>query len=50
METGRNFYGFEINKEFYRKAKEQMCNPQYVIEKDQIQGQTNIFDLLGENK
>ena len=50
METGRNFYGFEINKEFYRKAKEQMCNPQYVIEKDQIQGQTSIFDLLGENK
>ena len=25
LELNRNFYGFEINKEFYRKAKEQMC-------------------------
>ena len=25
MELGRNFYGFEINKEFYRRAKEEMC-------------------------
>lgn len=25
LETGRNFYGFEINKEFYRRAKEEMC-------------------------
>lgn len=24
MELGRNFYGFEINKEFYRRAKEEM--------------------------
>ena len=24
IETGRNFYGFEINKEFYRRAKEEM--------------------------
>lgn len=23
-ETGRNFYGFEINKEYYRRAKEEM--------------------------
>ena len=23
-ELGRNFYGFEINKEFYRRAKEEM--------------------------
>jgi site-specific DNA-methyltransferase (adenine-specific) len=28
LETGRNFYGFEINKEFYRRAKEEMCNLQ----------------------
>lgn len=48
METGRNFYGFEINKEFYRKAKEQMCNVNYIPEKEQIEGQTTIFDLLGE--
>jgi site-specific DNA-methyltransferase (adenine-specific) len=24
LETGRTFYGFEINKEFYRRAKEEM--------------------------
>ena len=24
MELKRNFYGFEINKEFYRRAKEEM--------------------------
>lgn len=24
LETGRNFYGFEINKEYYRRAKEEM--------------------------
>ena len=26
IETGRTFYGFEINKEFYRRAKDEMCN------------------------
>lgn len=25
METGRNFYGFEVDKNFYRRAKEEMC-------------------------
>jgi len=25
LELNRNFYGFEINKEFYRRAKEEMC-------------------------
>lgn len=25
LETKRNFYGFEINKEFYKRAKEEMC-------------------------
>lgn len=24
QELGRNFYGFEINKEFYRRAREEM--------------------------
>lgn len=48
IETRRQFYGFEINKEFYRKAKEQMCNLNYAIERDQIEGQTSIFDMLGE--
>ena len=27
VETGRAFYGFEINKEFYRRAKEEMVAP-----------------------
>ena len=26
LELGRNFYGFEINKEYYRRAKEEMLN------------------------
>ena len=38
LETGRNFYGFEINKEFYRRAKEEMC----ILPKD---NQLSIFDL-----
>ena len=46
IETRRQFYGFEINKEFYRKAKEQMCNLNYAIERDQIEGQTSIFELF----
>lgn len=46
METGRNFYGFEISKEFYRRAKEEMCNPNYISEKDQIAGQMNLEDFL----
>lgn len=30
LETGRNFYGFEINKTFYKRAKEEMLKvPQY---------------------
>ena len=47
METGRNFYGFEINKDFYRQAKEKMCNPQYIDEKEQIAGQVTLFDFIG---
>ena len=39
LELNRNFYGFEINKEFYRKAKEQMC----VLPKTQ---QMSFADLL----
>ena len=47
METKRNFYGFEINKEFYRRAKEEMCNLNYISEKEQINGQLSLFDLKG---
>ena len=46
LETGRNFYGFEINKEFYRRAKEEMISDAYMVEKRGIPGQTNIFDFL----
>ena len=47
MELKRNFYGFEINKEFYRRAKNEMCNPNYLSQKGQIEGQENIFDYIG---
>ena len=46
METKRNFYGFEISKEFYRRAINEMCNERYLDEKDQIKGQINIFDIM----
>lgn len=48
IELKRNFYGFEINKEFYRRAKEEMCNLDYAMEIGQLPGQSNIFDYLGE--
>lgn len=48
MELKRNFYGFEISKEFYKRAKEEMCNVNYIDEKEQIAGQMNLFDLMGE--
>lgn len=48
IETGRNFYGFEINKEFYMKAKEQMINLNYIDEAKEISGQMNLFDFVNE--
>ena len=45
IELRRNFYGFEINKEFYRLAKEQMCNLEYMDELTQIPGQMSLEDL-----
>lgn len=49
IETGRNFYGFEINKEFYNRAKNEMCNvsgsgTQMTIE--EAFKQMNIDDML----
>lgn len=38
VELGRNFYGFEINKEFYRRAKEEMLK---FTEEQQL----SIFDI-----
>lgn len=46
MELKRSFYGFEINKEFYRRAKEEMLNPKYINETNEIPGQMNIFEML----
>lgn len=46
MELKRNFYGFEISKDFYNKAVNQMCNPAYIDESKQIAGQMNIMDLM----
>ena len=43
----RNAYGFEISKDFYNKAKEEMLNDNYINEKDQIEGQMNIMDFIG---
>lgn len=47
METKRNFYGFEISKDFYRRAVNEMCNPAYIDESRQIAGQMTITDFLG---
>ena len=48
IEAGRQFYGFEINKEFYRRAKEEMIDLEWAVKKEQIEGQTTIFDFIGE--
>lgn len=42
LETGRNFYGFEISKKFYQEAKEKMLSPN----KEQI----NLFNYLEVTK
>lgn len=47
MELKRNFYGFEISKEFYNRAKSEMCNPDYLIEPGQIRGQLSLMEMLG---
>ena len=48
MELKRNFYGFEISKEFYNKAKNEMCNIHYTEKKNQIEGQMTLFDFIGD--
>lgn len=39
-ELRRNSYGFEIKKDFYKKANEEMLDP--------VKNQTNIFDILDD--
>lgn len=46
-ELGRHYYGFEISKDFYRRAVSEMISEQYIDDSKQIAGQTNIFDFLG---
>lgn len=48
-ELNRSCYGFEIDKNFYKEAKEKMLNYEYqpqIEEKENI-GQVSIFDLIG---
>ena len=56
METGRHFYGFEINKDFYNRAKNEMCNydPETKKPKTETPAETtgdekqiSIFDFVG---
>lgn len=46
MELNRNFYGFEINKDFYRRTKEEMLNPDYISTKGQMARQISIWDFI----
>lgn len=46
IELNRSFYGFEISKEFYNKAKTQMLNKDYQIYRNEIEGQIGIQELL----
>lgn len=48
MELKRNFYGFEISKNFCKRAKEEMLNPNYIPDKDQLPGQMNLMDMIKE--
>lgn len=43
-ELGRNAYGFEISKDFYNKAQEQMLSDISTDGYMQIDGQISIFD------
>lgn len=46
IELKRNFYGFEINKTFYRRAKEEMINTNYIDNKNQIDGQMDFTEFM----
>jgi hypothetical protein len=45
MELNRNCYGFEIKKDFYKLAKEQMLNKEYSLAKNEndVIGQMKLF-------
>ena len=46
-ELKRNFYGFEISKEFYKKAVTEMCNDNYIDDRGQVEGQINMLEVIG---
>lgn len=46
MELKRNFYGFEISKEFYNRATTEMCNPDFLTEPGQMRGQMSLAEIL----
>jgi len=50
LETGRNFYGFEINKDFYKRAKEEMLCYSQELGAVKDKRQVSIFDILREGE
>ena len=50
MELGRPSYGFEIDRDFYNRAKNEMLVENYgevsMRAEDKVTGQQNIFDML----
>lgn len=45
-ELGRNAYGFEISKEFYRRAKTEMLDDNALWLADEIPGQTTLMEQM----
>ena len=45
-ELKRNSYGFEISKDFYRRAVNEILSDTYINEEKQIVGQTNLFQFI----
>lgn len=45
MELGRDAYGFEINKEFYKKAVGEMLNPGHFNAVKQTEGQMLLWEI-----
>lgn len=47
---GTNFYGFEINKDFYKRAKEEMLCYSHELGAVKDKRQVSIFDILREGE
>ena len=46
IELKRNFYGFEINKQFCKRAREEMVNMDYISERKQVAGQITLEQVM----